>query len=284
MFQFTPVLRRATSATTSRSGASSVSIHARLATGDDEREQANLSARRFNSRPSCDGRHFGLDVINAYEVSIHARLATGDLVLPVRRKRRIRFNSRPSCDGRQRLQQEGEGGVRVSIHARLATGDKSSSSAHRIMRLFQFTPVLRRATRHSRAHRPPRRFNSRPSCDGRLPLLFLLQLFLRFNSRPSCDGRPLCGRQAPPCRGFNSRPSCDGRLCNPYTSIRSTPVSIHARLATGDPRSNTVFDCRDVSIHARLATGDNSRHTRSPIREVSIHARLATGDPVQPTA
>ena len=123
-----------------------VSIHARLATGDlaVQYDQTNWN-EGFNSRPSCDGRlaeavkrhrerKFQFTpvlrraticqgkVMQSY-VSIHARLATGDGVE----------------DCRQSI------GI-VSIHARLATGDIMSDTTF-VIGQFQFTPVLRRATK-----------------------------------------------------------------------------------------------------------------------------------------
>ena len=121
-----------------------VSIHARLATGDCTPRRPKSSVRSFNSRPSCDGRQAAhrADARDA-EVSIHARLTTGDMrrlpqrrsatfqFTPVLRRATTRattaqpttsFNSRPSCDGRQLR--------------------KNRRSFHQ----FQFTPVLRRAT------------------------------------------------------------------------------------------------------------------------------------------
>ena len=121
LFQFTPVLRRATH--------------------DNALPCATCC---FNSRPSCDGRlgvlvsryriavsiharlatgdHAKNQKPNPPQVSIHARLATGDLFLPLMERQ-----------------------INVSIHARLATGDvpKPSTSPSGV---FQFTPVLRRAT------------------------------------------------------------------------------------------------------------------------------------------
>ena len=79
--------------------------------------------------------------------------------------------------------------------------------------MFQFTPVLRRATRICKS------------------------IFAHggsFNSRPSCDGRPRLGVRFALHDSFNSRPSCDGR---PFRRVRvkvDIIVSIHARLATGD--------------------------------------------------
>ena len=123
MFQFTPVLRRATL----------------FAAG-------NLLADSFNSRPSCDGRreYDGTEeakgvfqftpvlrratpvlahVLVVVDVSIHARLATGDRCSHRRRRAEQRFNSRPSCDGRHELDEIHYQHIDVSIHARLATGD-----------------------------------------------------------------------------------------------------------------------------------------------------------------
>ena len=84
MFQFTPVVRRATFP-----------------------QVLIMSMSCFNSRPSCDGRPFGLSNLLDALVSIHARRATGDLPLCF-------FGSAP---------------VSVSIHARRATGDLISATA-----------------------------------------------------------------------------------------------------------------------------------------------------------
>jgi len=56
MFQFTPVLRRATKLAVELGDISSVSIHARLATGDKADYAGMIADQGFNSRPSCDGR------------------------------------------------------------------------------------------------------------------------------------------------------------------------------------------------------------------------------------
>ena len=55
-FQFTPVVRRATSRANVQIFRAIVSIHARRATGDRPPFCGDFVARRFNSRPSCDGR------------------------------------------------------------------------------------------------------------------------------------------------------------------------------------------------------------------------------------
>ena len=141
MFQFTPVLRRATI------------LHQQL-----------IRLFGFNSRPSCDGRriqslrisqravsiharlatgdHYSIISVFNDKVSIHARLATGDFLF-ISLKHFQSFNSRPSCDGR-----------RINNLPRRRVE-------------FQFTPVLRRATDTSRRRRLACCFNSRPSCDGR---------------------------------------------------------------------------------------------------------------------
>ena len=145
-FQFTPVLRRATEKANQDLARQRVSIHARLATGD-----------------TIDG----VSLVKA-RVSIHARLATGDIKIigsrssiigfqftPVLRRATQNighdahisgFNSRPSCDGRLHARKTGDKSPLVSIHARLATGDAAAKApAHKAR--FQFTPVLRRATK-----------------------------------------------------------------------------------------------------------------------------------------
>ena len=101
-FQFTPALRRATRKLNDSLMRASVSIHARLATGDPPTRSASgattsfqftpalrratrngfvlsLPALSFNSRPPCDGR---------------PSRGRG------RRGLRESFNSRPPCDGR----------------------------------------------------------------------------------------------------------------------------------------------------------------------------------------
>ena len=78
VFQFTPVMRRATRIGIEEFLIKKVSIHARHATGDLNNQKDKLAPLSFNSRPSCDGRPRG------QRVDIHL----------------MSFNSRPSCDGR----------------------------------------------------------------------------------------------------------------------------------------------------------------------------------------
>ena len=146
----------------------------------------------------------------------------------------ISFNSRPSCDGRQ-LPGPMLHAMRVSIHARLATGD------YRVQALL---PRLR-VSIHARL------------ATGDLHLFRPRHSTYCFNSRPSCDGRHPTPGLGIEIHSFNSRPSCDGRRCVALVAVERKGVSIHARLATGDPaRRHGDGRLRDVSIHARLATGD----------------------------
>ena len=121
VFQFTPVLRRATGL----------------------RRLWAYVVVRFNSRPSCDGRH---------APTRSAVSGTRFQFTPVLRRATIDINRLAIS--------------KVSIHARLATGD-SPAALEAAPSKFQFTPVLRRATSDRRRDIHPQRFNSRPSCDGR---------------------------------------------------------------------------------------------------------------------
>ena len=234
-----------------------VSIHARLATGDKSK-QAQLG-------------YIG--------VSIHARLATGDAPRPG-------------------YAQDGT----VSIHARLATGDRQTRENAPTTRPFQFTPVLRRATRHwdMLYYRTPC-FNSRPSCDGRHggeqpphPLGVSIHARLAtgdrvrhgaFRRRPvSIHARLATGDLEPwHWRATDWRFQFTPVLRRATQAARRLThkviVSIHARLATGDRRRSAQRRrAHGVSIHARLATGDHGRVRQGQVDAVSIHARLATGD------
>ena len=139
-FQFTPVMRRATSSSPVNTTGPTVSIHARHATGDPTLHLRHTKATPcFNSRPSCDGRLEFMPLINAAGVSIHARHATGDAV-----------------PGGLRAVE-----LRVSIHARHATGDFAFCKNHDCT-VFQFTPVMRRATFSSSPNLRPCRFQFTP--------------------------------------------------------------------------------------------------------------------------
>ena len=104
------------------------------------------------------------------EVSIHARRATGDPMHNSKKSLHFSFNSRPSCDGRLVHGLRTSIAVAVSIHARRATGDDTAQHWRIHHHVFQFTPVVRRATAVLSAMRSSfASFNSRPSCDGRPP-------------------------------------------------------------------------------------------------------------------
>ena len=233
-----------------------VSIHARLATGDDNRRAASPSWRVSIHARLATGDLRERGVGGQGPVSIHARLATGD-----RAPRRVR-----------RLQE-------VSIHARLATGDPDWDECVAVGVLFQFTPVLRRATCARRSRQRSRAFQFTPVLRRATGLGEVLDELRRV----SIHARLATG---------------DKKRC--AVEIAARLVSIHARLATGDGDARRAAHASDVSIHARLATGDDDfedlraqglfqftpvlrratrcRDSRARLLDVSIHARLATGD------
>ena len=128
---------------------------------------------------------------------------------------------------------------RVSIHARLAMGDSFPTTPIPNTTVSIHARLATGDTPHRRRHRPRRRFNSRPSCDGRRSgVRSTFTPNERFKSRPSCDGRPNSPARNTPRSGFNSRPSCDGRpalprsLTNPL-KFQFTPVLRRATLRAG---------------------------------------------------
>ena len=127
VFQFTPVVRRATMFITNLLLWNIVSIHARRATGDLQTAV----------------------VKQVYCVSIHARRATGDSVALPRAWQRECFNSRPSCAGRRKASKAftGRGVFQFTPVVRRAT---ISLKQRPLQKMFQFTPVVRRATSNSR--------------------------------------------------------------------------------------------------------------------------------------
>ena len=167
-------MRRATPAFFVRRGAAAVSIHARHATGDKK------NFKFFN---------FAI-------VSIHARHATGDPRRTSCCRWTRRFNSRPSCDGRPNLSQ-----FRVALL------------------VFQFTPVMRRAT------------EVRARTQGRLQFQFT----------------PVMRRAT----------ALDGHV-NDASMFQFTPVMRRATIA-----DRMSFSIDPVSIHARHATGDHGAANRT---------------------
>ena len=124
----------------------------------------------------------------------------------------------------------------VSIHARhaRATGSWRRSGA---AGAFQFTPVMRRATWPTRSWHGALSFNSRPSCDGRPNASDGGHGLKRFNSRPSCDGRRRGSRFAWVDTAFQFTPVMRRATGSRARHGPVSPVSIHARHATGDHRS-----------------------------------------------
>ena len=148
MFQFTPVLRRATCHAVCSSATPSVSIHARLATGDFGRRRFWLRVSvSIHARLATGDRGQLRGRLPRDMVSIHARLATGDSDF-VDRDKRLHVSIHARLATGDSLQNPNSGGAPVSIHARLATGDG-------------IPPGVVPAAQS---------FNSRPSCDGRLVL------------------------------------------------------------------------------------------------------------------
>ena len=170
-FQFTPVVRRATLPQPHLERPRVVSIHARRATGDRRaggasgRMTVSIHARRATGDDER-GRMF-----LPFAVSIHARRATGDIPCrqQILRRNKVSIHARRATGDQCGCACQRRG--RVSIHARRATGDDFTDWVDAMDAAFQFTPVVRRATaRRSFLRRCRRRFNSRPSCDGRRPL------------------------------------------------------------------------------------------------------------------
>jgi len=145
-----------------------------------------------------------------------------------------------------------------------------------------------------------RGFNSRPSRDGRQSAKCKMRDAAMFQFTPVSRRATTGLRKTDISPSFNSRPSRDGRHGDRRAEILIS-VSIHARLATGDIRTEPSVQGSAVSIHARLATGDGKaakledvdpKFQFTPVSRratkadesaggragVSIHARLATGD------
>ena len=97
----------------------------------------------FQFTPLMRGATRLYDHYGSNGVSIHAPHARGD-ILDSGSTRRWSFNSRPSCEGRPTI------------------ADSLSLLA------FQFTPLMRGATKSRKVRCRDRSFNSRPSCEGRL--------------------------------------------------------------------------------------------------------------------
>ena len=164
LFQFTPLMRGATGS-----------------------EASSIRRTCFNSRPSCEGRHAVAGVLLLAHVSIHAPHARGDQEQQEQFLEHM-FQFTPLMRGATSYAFYEIIRKVVSIHAPHARGDLCSSrfvasrsvsihaphargdtEGHFTMRgaVFQFTPLMRGATPNSRATSEAKRFNSRPSCEGR---------------------------------------------------------------------------------------------------------------------
>ena len=221
--------------------------------------------RGFNSRTSCEVRLLNTDNIDTTEtVSIHAPLARCDFSGTSDISAAVSFNSRTSCEVRhpncrtttipyfvsihaplarcdaniERFKRQSY----VSIHAPLARCDFGYSKSIRLHSGFQFTHLLRGATNKSSTsgHQPPC-FNSRTSCEVRLP------------TRPRrC--RQFC---------FNSRTSCEVRHDPRRTNWHKFDVSIHAPLArcdiqTGQSMPSTISFNSRTSCEVRLSANERA--------------------------
>ena len=164
--------------------------------------------------------------------------------------------------------------------------------------MFQFTPVVRRATARQTTATMPQCFNSRPSCDGRLVGIYgatreIVSIHARRATgdvgrarneagrivsiharRATGDRQATSASRHQPC--FNSRPSCDGRRA--ARRRESGSVSFNSRPSC-DGRHFTMLVSAEycVSIHARRATGDTGpRHRLSPRFQFTPVVRRAT--------
>ena len=163
-FQFTPLVRGATF----RPAAYARTIvfqFTPLVRGATDLRTSVISCDRFNSRPSCEGRPCPPRTLPRLIVSIHAPRARGD---------GHEFSASHHFV--------------VSIHAPRARGDRTARHVFRPT-AFQFTPLVRGATSDGEITAGSERFNSRPSCEGRLCWLNFTGFLYCFNSRPSCEGR-----------------------------------------------------------------------------------------------
>ena len=147
----------------------------------------------------------------------------------------------------------------VSIHAPHARGDLQSVYVFLLPRVSIHAPHARGDTCPLRAPAARKRFNPRPSCEGRPQGANRGLAPSRFNPRPSCEGRPhtgscLCKTE----RSFNPRPSCEGRHPLVVAVTGHADVSIHAPHARGDDIVQRHEKKSNVSIHAPHARGDRA--------------------------
>ena len=250
-------MRGATNASVTHEWDIAVSIHAPLARGDPRLELEKLISRRFNPRPSCEGRRtFDADLSSnpAFQSTPLLRGATHQCW--TRQSGKKRFNPRPSCEGR------------------LFYGVGIAGSS-----MFQSTPLLRGATKRGIVH-AERIWVSihAPLARGDACPCRASSSASRFNPRPSCEGRRFAFRSERPPRCFNPRPSCEGRQAVSAAAFKrmefqSTPLLRGATQGSGGMGGPNMFQSTPL---LRGATMVAPRHLSG--RRVSIHAPLARGD------
>ncbi len=212
-----------------------VSIRAPLARGDTNLRLLGLLMRRFNPRPSCEGR---LALTNVPELPLEfqsAPLLRGATVDDFIRAHYLGFQSAPLLRGATRQTTRHRMERRVSIRAPLARGDDAADNIGWEVEVSIRAP-LARGDRHVSASR------GFPSC---------------FNPRPSCEGRPEAKVDTMLSQMFQSAPLLRGATRRHRYQRQKTYVSIRAPLARGDLSESEAQLVIRVSIRAPLARGDN---------------------------
>ena len=152
-------------------------------------------------------------------VSIRAPLARGDGGPPGRSRRSRRFNPRPSCEGRLHTHKD-HGKLPMFQSAPLLRGATEPEAADPENESFQSAPLLRGATEMIAdfdllvevSIRAPLARGDGKACPDFAPLR-------RFNPRPSCEGR-LAGNVANCAIAlFQSAPLLRGATASDYPSI-----------------------------------------------------------------
>ena len=233
-------------------GNAKVSIHAPRARGDCNDLRIDHRISRFNSRPSCEGRHEMRSLGDATAVSIHAPRARGDVYPPIDFSRvtfqftplvrgatvdlihgtlGFSFNSRPSCEGRLLAWKQYFSQTLFHLPP-LVRGATRQPAANKAAEMFQFTPLVRGATESRAGTRSGQVSIHAPRARGDTNQIKIARENL-FQFTPLVRGATLAPDVWILVRRFNSRPSCEGRL--PKSDDRYVGVvSIHAPRARGD--------------------------------------------------
>ena len=190
MFQFTPLMRGATLYFFNSLSDASVSIHAPHARGDYALA--------------------GIEIPE--EVSIHAPHARGDLLWFEYFLNSQGFNSRPSCEGRHELFGKNDQAFVFQFTPLMRGATYTGGEINKRLQVSIHAPHARGDYIHQTAVRHGKRFNSRPSCEGRRwsfrPLKTLGTVSIH---APHARGDRTCQISLGTCGCFNSRPSCEGR-------------------------------------------------------------------------